>query len=259
MTLLGGLTDYQIGGAISVSVVEFARGRLGFFPDPQQAELLESSSQQVILNCTRQWGKSTVAAVRAVHLAVTRPASLILVTAPSERQSGEFLKKAATFLDLCATYRRGDGVNRLSLVLENGSRIVAVPSTEATTRGFSAVNLLIIDEAAYTPDSLYIALRPMLAVSGGDVWLLSTPRGKRGFFYKTWTKGGAGWYRLRVAAADCPRIQEAFLARERGVMSESEYKQEYGCEFTTGDNFIFDRDLIEGCVSDDEHAWKDRP
>lgn len=259
MYLLNVRMDYQAGDATGVSVIEFARERLGFSPDAGQAALLESSSKQVILNCTRQWGKSTVAAVRAAHLAVTRPGSLILVTAPAERQSGEFLKKAAGFLDLCAAYRRGDAVNRLSLLLDNGSRIVAVPSTEATTRGFSAVALLIIDEAAYTPDALYTALRPMLAVSGGDVWLLSTPRGKRGFFYKTWTKGGEEWHRVRVPATECPRIPAAFLERERGVMTEDEYLQEYGCEFTTGDNMIFDRDLIERCVSDEESAWEGMP
>jgi hypothetical protein len=43
---------------------EFARYRLGFRPDERQAELLASTAPRVILNCTRQWGKSTVTAAR---------------------------------------------------------------------------------------------------------------------------------------------------------------------------------------------------
>ena len=68
--------------------VEFARTRLGFEPDEQQAEVLRSEAKRGILNCTRQWGKSTVAAAKAVHRAYTRPGSLVLVASPSERQSG---------------------------------------------------------------------------------------------------------------------------------------------------------------------------
>ena len=258
-TLLAGPPAYQQTSVESVDILEFAATRLDFHPDPDQARLLTSKSKQVILNCTRQWGKSTVAALRAVHLAMTRPDSLIVVTAPAERQSGEFLRKAKSFLYRCRLRPRGDGVNHLSVQLRNGSRIVAVPNTEATSRGFSAVDLLIIDEAAYAPDSLYTALRPMLAVSDGDIWLLSTPHGKRGFYYKAWTKGGAAWDRVRVPAAGCPRISERFLASERQALSESEYNQEYNCEFTASDDLIFDRDLIDRCVSDTESAWTDAP
>jgi len=35
-------------------------------------------------------------------------------------------------------------------------------------------------------------MRPVLAVSGADLWCMSTPNGKRGFFWEAWTKGGRG-------------------------------------------------------------------
>jgi hypothetical protein len=45
----------------------FASDRLGFVPDDTQKRALQSESKRVLLNCTRQWGKSTVTAVKAVH------------------------------------------------------------------------------------------------------------------------------------------------------------------------------------------------
>src|SRR3954447_24152956 len=66
--------------------VEFARKRLGFPADEKQALVLRGG-RRVIVNCARQWGKSTVAAAKAVHRAVSRPGSLILVVAPTLRQS----------------------------------------------------------------------------------------------------------------------------------------------------------------------------
>jgi hypothetical protein len=57
----------------------------------------------------------------------------------------------------------------------------ALLGTEKTIRGFSGAALLIVDEAARVDDALYYALKPMLAVSGGSLLMLSTPYGRRGF------------------------------------------------------------------------------
>jgi hypothetical protein len=54
----------------------------------------------------------------------------------------------------------------------------------------------------------------------GDLCLLSTPRGKRGFFYKEWADGGPEWTRVSVTAAECPRIRPEFLEGERRSMGE---------------------------------------
>src|SRR5512146_1736880 len=70
---------------------------LGFEPDEAQAQVLSTKSKRGLLNCTRQWGKSTVTAARAVRQAWTEAESLTVVVSPSARQSGEFVRKAAAF------------------------------------------------------------------------------------------------------------------------------------------------------------------
>ena len=134
-----------------------------------------------------------------MHKALTTPRSLVLILAPSERQAKETFAKAATL------YRHdipADSYRKLGMELRNGSRIEALPGTEKTIRGFSGVELVIVDEAARVPDELYYAVRPMLAVSGGRLMMLSTPYGRRGVFYEEWT-GGEGWerYEVRLASA----------------------------------------------------------
>ncbi len=49
--------------------VEFARLRLAFIPDAVQTAVLQSTAKRRILNCSRQRGKSTVVAAKAVHRA----------------------------------------------------------------------------------------------------------------------------------------------------------------------------------------------
>ena len=246
--------------AAPATAVEFAEARLGFVPDPKQRAVLESTAPRGILLCSRQWGKSTVSAIKAVHRAFTRPGCLVVVASPSERQSAEWIRKAEQFVRALGIRPIGDGDNAQSVKLPNGSRIVGLPGNEATVRGFSAVSLLLIDEAARVKDELYWALRPMLAVSshtahnGGDLWLMSTPFGKRGFFYEEWAEGGAEWDRVEGQATECPRIPRAFLEEERRKQGQSWFEQEYLCRFTDAGAGMFAADLIDGSLGEHELA-----
>jgi hypothetical protein len=138
----------------------------------------------------------------------------------------------------------------LKLELTNGSRIVALPGTEATVRGYSGATLLVVDEAARVEDTLYYSIRPMLAVSGGRLALLSTPFGKRGFFHETWTEG-EGWERYEIPASQCPRISSAFLAEERRALSPWWYQQEYDCTFSETTDQLFVYDMVTAALSAD--------
>lgn len=233
-----------------LDAVEFAQKRLGFSPDAQQTLVLRSDAKRGILNCTRQWGKSTVAAAKAVHRAYTRACCLVLVASPTERQSAEFLRKAAKMARRLEMPVRGDGDNPISLLFPNESRIVGLPGTEGTVRGFSEPSLILIDEASRVDDELYKTLRPMLAVGDGDLWLMSTPFGRRGFFHEIWEHGGPGWLRVRVPATECPRIPAAFLEDERSALGTVWFEQEYQCAFLDNGYEMFGRDLVESTLDD---------
>ena len=128
---------------------------------------------------------------------------------------------------------------RLQLELVNGSRIVSLPGSEQTTRGYSAVSLLLVDEAARVEDGLMAALRPMLAISHGRLIAMSTPHGRRGWWYGAWEEGGAAWERVRVTAEQCPRISPEFLEDERRALGHQVFAAEYCCEFTDALDAVF--------------------
>ncbi len=191
-------------------------------------------------------------AAKAVMRARERAESLTLVVSPSARQSGEFLRKAAGFVRRMGFRVRGDGDNEISLLLPNGSRIVGLPGTESTVRGFSAVELLLIDEAARVSDEMYKSVRPMIAVTDGDLWLMSTPFGQRGFFWEAWSgRTGEAWERVSVPATKCGRISAEFLAGERLALGERWFRQEYLCEFTEAEGARFSREMIERAFTDE--------
>jgi hypothetical protein len=227
----------------------FARA-LGLEPDGWQEELLCSTSDRVLLNCSRQSGKSTMTAVIALHRALYHPGSLILCLAPALRQSQELFGKVLGFYRDLDRPISAQAERKLSLELENDSRIVTLPGTDKTIRGFSGAALLIVDEASRVADELYFAVRPMLAVSGGSLMMLSTPYGKRGVFFEEWTKG-RGWERYEVPARECPRIAEAFLAEERRSLPDWVYRQEYLCSFEETEDAVFTTEMVDAAVSAD--------
>jgi hypothetical protein len=235
--------------AIPEDRLQFARS-LGIVPDPWQERFLCSEAARILLNCARQSGKSTMGGILALHEAVIVPGSLILILAPAERQAKELFSKVAEAYRALGHVIPADSYRKLGMQLSNGSRIEALPGTEKTIRGFSGVDLLLVDEASRVADELYYAVRPMLAVSGGRLLMMSTPYGRRGVFYEEWT-GGAGWERYEVPAGECPRIPEEFLVEERRTLPRRVYRQEYECSFEETDDQVFGHADVEAAISEE--------
>jgi hypothetical protein len=182
----------------------------------------------------------------------------VLLVSPTLRQSGELFKKALAVYRTLGKPVEAESESALQLALENGSRIVSLPGKEDTVRGYSGVRLLAIDEAAWVPNDLYVALRPMLAVSAGRLIAMSTPHGTRGWWYEAWRAAETGrevWERLEVPASQCPRIPAAFLAEERSTMGEWWYGQEYECQFLDAQSQAFTREEVDNAFSEEVEPW----
>jgi hypothetical protein len=222
-----------------------------FQPDPWQAQLLRSQSERMLLLCSRQAGKSQTAAALALREALFRPPALVLLLSPTLRQSGELFKDKVRRL----YHTLGKPVacvqeTQVTMELANGSRIVSLPGKESTIRGYSGVRLLVIDEAARVPDALYYTVRPMLAVSRGQLMAMSTPFGKRGWFYDEWRSTNP-WHRVTVTATQCPRITPQFLAQERAALGEHWFQQEYMLEFRDVIDALFRQEDIDAALMND--------
>ncbi len=230
--------------------VRFAREKLDFAPDAWQAELLHSRAPNVICNCSRQVGKSSATAAKAVHAALYDP-GLILLISPSLRQTRELFGKVSHFIRRLQPVQELVEDNRLSCELENGSRIVALPGDAMTVRGFSAPRLIVEDESAYVPDDVHAAMRPMLATGGGQMILLSSPNGRRGHFFKIWSEGGLDWERFSVSIHDCSRISKDWIEREKAQTPAHRWAAEFECQFADTTDSLFAYALIQSAFSDD--------
>lgn len=223
----------------------------GMTPDPWQEQQLRSTAQRVLLLCSRQAGKSTTAAALALGEALLTPRATVLLLSPSQRQSGELFKKVTDQYGALGRPVPVRSETATQLQLANGSRVVSLPGTEQTVRGYSGVRLLVIDEASRVPDALYASVRPMLATSRGRLVVLSTPFGQRGFFFQEWEDGGPDWDRVKITATDCPRIPPQFLEEERHSLGERWWRQEYFCSFEDAVDAVFAQGDIMAALRSD--------
>jgi hypothetical protein len=256
------MTQFELALLQTMDAAVFMKETCGLVPDPWQKQVLRYEGKRLIMNCCRQSGKSQTTAVLAYHRAKHTPKSLILLLSPSFRQSGELFRKIVelTYADRNPLRKVED--QKLFMKLENGSRIVSLPGTENTIRSYSGVDLIVVDEASRIPDDLYMAIRPMLAVSNGSLVLLSTPHGKRGVFFDEWCGSDKKdpqdwkeiddeWERVQITADQCPRITKGFLDEEKRSLPERWYLQEYFCRFLETEDQVFAYDLIKKSFTDD--------
>lgn len=221
-------------------------------PDDWQADLLRSEAKRMLLLCARQTGKTTTTSLMALDTALHQPKSLVLILSPSQRQSAEMQR---TVMSMHRNLRGVPGLNAESALkseFTNGSRILALPGTEKTVRGYAGVDLAIIDEASRVDDDLIAAVRPMLATKpNARLIALTTPAGKRGWFYESWISEVENWHRIRVGPEECPRITEEFLAEELKALGPERYSEEYGLEFRDNDEAVFPVGVIEKAFTEE--------
>jgi hypothetical protein len=229
--------------------------RAGLVPDPWQRDLLRSEARRILVLAARQCGKSTTAAFLALSEALFRPRSLTLCVSPSQRQSGELFRRVVDGFRHPHVQPLAAVVAESALRIEfgNGSRVISLPASGETIRGFSGVSLLLLDEGARIEDSMLAAVRPMLATTDGRILAMSTGWLRHGWFYDAWmgTGGGEDWRRIEIGADACPRISAEFLAGERAALGDLVFKAEYGCSFVDETGCFFDPESVARCFRKD--------
>jgi len=218
----------------------------------------------ITIRSGRQVGKSEVISEKAARLAIDNPGTTTMIIAASQRQSSLLFEKVTANIDLREEHEKkkyyAEKPTLTRIILKNGSRIYSLPAgrTGYFIRGFT-IDWLIADEAAYIPEQVWLAVIPMLAVSRklrgfGFQILLSTPFGKGGYFYHSFTDDD--FKAFHVSSEDCIRIPAKFLKKEKDRLTKAQYAQEYLGDFCDEWNQFFETDLIKKCMTFMEWSLK---
>jgi hypothetical protein len=151
------------------------------------------------------------------------------------------------------------------IVLENGSKIIAKPTSKTAIRGKS-INLLVLDEFAHVPnhiaDEFYAATYPTIS-SGKTTKLviISTPN-RINLFYKLWTDSvhkRNSFFPIKVSWREVPGRDEEWRKNEISNTSQEQFNQEHELSFESGsDGLISSEKIIEMLGSIKEPTIQDR-
>lgn len=222
--------------------------------DTWQEEVL-SYKGNIAIRSGRQVGKSTVIAMKAAQFAKDHPGTTTLIIAASQRQSALLFEKVRGEFDNEKDKGQdwyAEEPTLTKIVLTNGSKVYSLPAgkTGYFIRGFS-IDLLIADEAAYIPETVWQSVKPMIAVAQnkglGWIILLSTPFGKGGYFYECCHD--SDFKQFHVSSESCSRIPKEYLRKEKEKISKQEYAQEYLGEFIDDFMQFFPTELIKNCMT----------
>ena len=214
--------------AYRVDPALWVREVLGVSPTPWQETFLRAPRGASLLALTaRQMGKTTTAAWAIAHSMVFCPGSLSVIGCPAQRQSAEAVGRVHEVLVKAGAKFKSDNV--YGLELENGSRVLALPSSDNSIRGLTVDAWIVADEAARLPEDLIAALRPMRARRPEARFaMLSTAWSRSDPFWTAWASDDPTWIRLQATVDSDPSLfKPEFLESERRALGEHVFKREY--------------------------------
>jgi phage FluMu gp28-like protein len=234
--------------------VTFALSLFGFKCNEYQAKLLRDASKRIVVRWSRQSGKTTCIALRAIWFAIVHPKTLTLIVAPSLRQSMIMSDRIQDFLASLPKDRHVQIIEKLqraTVRFKNGSRIVALPNSPQLLRGYTA-NQVLADEANFFKDDdlvFYNVLYPMLSTTDGALIASSTPWNRDSVFYRMCQS--SDFSRHVVTCEDVVRtglVKQSFIDEMKSQLPFERFQREFMSEFVEDVDAWLTQSLIVSCI-----------
>lgn len=156
--------------------------------DKWQEEVLAHKGDLIL--CTgRQIGKTKIMSLKAIQRMIEKPKTKIIIVSLTEDQAKLIINMILSELEQThkawIDHKPDNKPTQNRVALKNGSVAIARPvgNSGDALRGFTG-DVLIIDEASRMPELAFISGEPTLLSTGGEVWMCSTPHGKKGYFWE---------------------------------------------------------------------------
>lgn len=226
-------------------------------PHTGQREFLTNDSRIKVLSCGRRWGKTDACAVEIVAALHQSSPTKHVILAPTQDQANLLMDRVCELLQ-AVIEPLGEAAPEFRFKRTPYPRLTFGPHRVTARSGFLARALrgneathLVVDEAAYVPESLITEVAmPMLATTNGQMTLISTPNGRNHFwkFFGYGMTGEHGVWSRRAPSEESPYVSKTFLAIQRDLIPERAYAIEYEAEFRDSVGQFFRTEAIEACI-----------
>ena len=229
-----------------VKIVSLDKGLVPFEPYDYQEEMIRTIHENrfVIGKLPRQTGKSTTIIAYLLHYVLFNQSMSVAILANKLNTARELLGRLQLAYEYLPMWLQQGVVewNKGSIVLENGSKILASATSSSAVRGGS-FNYIFLDEFAYVPQNVaeefFSSVYPTITSGQSTkVTIISTPKGLN-MFYRFWVnankkpgeEGKNEYVPLEVHWSDVPGRDDKWKAQTIANTSEEQFRTEFECEF----------------------------
>jgi hypothetical protein len=244
-----------------VKIVSLDEGLINFDMYPFQEKMIQKfhDNRFNICKMPRQTGKSTTVVSYLLHYAVFNDNVNIAILANKASTAKDLLGRLQLAYENLPKWMQQGVVNwnRLSLELENGSKISANSTSSSAVRGGS-YNVIFLDEFAFIPnniaDQFFASVYP--TISSGKktkVIIVSTPHGMN-HFYRMWhdaERGKNEYATTQVHWSEVPGRDTAWKKQTIANTSEQQFKVEFETEFLGSVDTLISPSKLNSLVYDD--------
>jgi hypothetical protein len=231
--------------------IQTSEGRMLFTPYLFQEKLLFllNKHDRTLILKSRQLGITTLTAAYALWLMIFKKDQYILALAPTQEKARNIVDKVRFAYAQLPSWLKVGALedNKLSLILENGSKIKAASGASESARGYTA-NVLVLDEAAFieNAEDLWGSAQQTLA-TGGRAIVLSTPNGVGQWFHQQWVGAESeenNFIPVRLPWNVHPSRNQKWREDQDKELGKRLAAQECDCSFiSSGDTYFESEDL----------------
>lgn len=241
-----------------MKIVNVDEGLVPFKMYGYQEKMMRSmwKNRNTVITTARQSGKSTVTCGFILWYVLFNKNKTVGLLANKGDTAREIMGKVTLAYEHLPKWLQQGVVedNKGSILLENGSRVIASATSGSAIRGFT-LNLLFIDEAAFVEnwDEFFTSVVP--TISSGKttkIVLVSTPNGLN-HFYKVWINAiekRNGYHPIKVTWQQVPGRTEAWRKQALEALNgdQDKFNQEYGGEFMGSSGTLIAGSVLKSLV-----------
>ena len=203
----------------------------------------------------RQMGKTTTVATFMLWFAMFHSDKECAILANKGAQAQEVLDRIRMMYEYLPFFLQvgAQVYNKTKVVFDNRSIIFSAATSASSIRGHS-VAMLYIDEAAFIENDMQFYESTYPVISSGQtsrVIMTSTPKGKRGMFYKLYSDGleEKNDYKVITVKWDHhPKRDQKWKDQTLRNTSNQQFSQEFDCSFLGSSGTLVDNSCLQGLV-----------
>lgn len=214
---------------------------------PKQKEIFDAwkaGAKRIAVAAGRQTGKTFLALTVCMIAMMKGHVVRLFWIARSHNQAKDAFRRMKKMFDLFPDgYYKAVNSPPYKITLRNGCYIEFSSFKDPdSARGFTNINGVVIDEAAFIKEEVWTTVRPIIAKTQGWTMFISSPNQPGDWFHRQFQSAEESFH---LTSYDNPYFPDEEIERERRTMRTIDFQREYLAEFVQSEGAMVRQEWLQ--------------